>query len=1033
LWLSCIFLAFALASTSIAGAVQSGTIDTYVGGGNGDGAAAIDATVDPRGLAAVGNPNAPDIYIAEGSANRVRRVDGDTGLIETIAGNGDSGYSGDGGQGQNASLFAPFDVAVDGAGTVYIADVLNHRIRRVGTDGRISTLAGNGQQAYTGEGNASQRALNQPFGVAVGPDGNVYIADLGNHRIRRVSPPGCVPPNCSISTVAGSGVAGLNGDGGPATAASLNGPSDVAFDGNGVMYIVDKNNHRIRRVANGIITTVAGGGASLGDGGPGTQAALNQPSQIDTDSNGNVYIADTGYRRIRMLQAGSLVISTVAGTGTAGSGGDGGSPTRADLMSPYGIAATTPGNFWIAQGTAWPTSQYNRVRRVTNSSVIQTVVGGGFGSGGAAYNAFVDPQGIEAVNAGGALPDLYFADAENHLVRYVDGRTGNIFTRAGTGAPGYTGDGGSAVNATLNLPTDVARDPNNAVVYVADSANNVIRRINTNGTITTVAGDGGFGYDGEGSARQARLAQPLGVDVDNAGVLYIADSSNHRIRKVVGDQMSTVAGNGQRAWSGDGGPATAAALRDPSDVVAAADGTLYIADAGSHRIRRVSASGIITTFAGIGLSGFAGDNGPATAARLYAPTFVSLDSGRNLYIADSTNKRVRRVDAVTQIIETVAGNGQAGAHGDGGLATAASFSEPSGVAVDPSGGHLFIATDGDYRVRHVDFGGAPAPTPTPIVSTASISGQVSYYTDNSVPVPGVAVGLTGPQPQIALTNTNGDYSATLLTGAWEIKPVKQGGRGVAVSSLDAARVLQVVAGMTSMNALQRLACDVTGDGSLSALDGTRILQFSAGSMPQLPAAQACGSDWMFFPRPEGAPNQSVVTPLLSSGGCRPGKIVLSPLTAAARNQDFDGVLLGDCTGNWTPSGAGALRLLAPSGITVHAGSPREARGERLRLPIYVQGAGAFNALDIEIAYDASALTLREVHPRYGAASAIFAVNTDQPDVIAVSLASAEPIDVSAVFILEFDGIDPRITGTAPRLLSAQVDEQRARVVTHGDL
>ena len=310
-----------------------GTIDTYVGGSNGDGEAGINATINPRGLAVAGNLSAPDIFVADSTNNRVRRVDGNTGLITTVAGNGVAGYAGDGNQGQNASLNLPFDVAVDGAGNVFIADTLNSRIRKVGTDGRISTFAGNGNQTYSGEGIATQVAVNQPYGVGVGPDGTVYVADTGNNRVRKVGPAGCSPSNCVISTVAGTGTLGSAGDGGPATRATLRNPNDVAIDSTGVMYIADSGNNRIRRVGlDGTITTVAGGGSSLSDGIPGTQAKLSMPSQVAVDSSGNVYVVDSNGKRVLKLAPGADSPTVL--------------PFK-DLKYPSSVAVDSKGNVYL--------------------------------------------------------------------------------------------------------------------------------------------------------------------------------------------------------------------------------------------------------------------------------------------------------------------------------------------------------------------------------------------------------------------------------------------------------------------------------------------------------------------------------------------------------------------------------------------------------------------------------------------------------------------------------------------------------------
>ena len=713
--LSGLALAFAFASNDTAHALARGTIATYVGGGVGDGAAAADASIDPHGVIAVGAANAPDLYIADGKQHRVRRVVGNSGLIETIAGNGTAGYAGDGGQARNAALAMPLDVARDAAGNLFISERDNNRIRKVTPGGVISTFAGNGNLSYSGDGGlATQAALYHPWGVAVGPDGYVYIADSGNNRIRKVGPPGCGPQSCIITTAVGNGVFGFAGDGGAAASATLRTPSDVAFDGAGNMLIADSANQRIRRVANGIINTIAGGGTvgptgGIGDGGPAVGAVLRFPAQVTVDGAGVVYITDTQQRRVRMVQNGT--ITTLAGTGTAGDGGDGGAAVNADMYPPYGVAIQA-GVVWIATTTDLAKSQHNRVRRVDGAHTIVSVVGGGLGDGGAAVDALVDPRGAAAVPGGGFLPDLYFADGNNNVVRYVDGSDGTIYVLAGTGEAGYSGDGGPATNARLRIPLDVAVD-RTGNVYIADTSNNAVRRVDGNGRITTVAGTGTRGFTGDGGpAAQAQLAGPNGVAVDAAGNLFIADFNNNRVRKVgLNGVINTVAGSGASGYGGDGGAATAASLRNPWDVVVASDGTLYIADTFNYRIRRVDPNGTISTYAGIGVSGFAGDGGAATQARIDTPSGLSLSDANKLYIADMNNERVRAVDAVTRVISTVAGTGQSGASGDGELATAASFSAPSGVAVTPNGSILFIAAADDARVRIVDFQGCAVVGP----------------------------------------------------------------------------------------------------------------------------------------------------------------------------------------------------------------------------------------------------------------------------------------------------------------------------------
>ena len=309
---------------------------------------------------------AGNLYIAEWNNHRIRKVNS-AGVISTVAGTGTAGFSGDGGAATSAQLNYPIGVALDGAGNLYIADRFNHRIRKVDAAGVISTVAGDGTQdndgfgGFGGDGGAATAArLNLPAGVAVDGSGNLYISDWGNHRIRKVDAEGV------ISTVAGSGrsgfgMGGYSGDGGVAVAARLNTPIGVAVDGSGNLYIADSNNYRIRKVdAAGVISSVAGTGRAdfSGDGGPATEAYLRGPTGVALDRAGNLYIADWGNHRIRKVDSAG-VISTVAGDGTRGAGGDGGPASAAQLNDPTGVALDRAGNLYIAD---WGNQ---RIRRLT--------------------------------------------------------------------------------------------------------------------------------------------------------------------------------------------------------------------------------------------------------------------------------------------------------------------------------------------------------------------------------------------------------------------------------------------------------------------------------------------------------------------------------------------------------------------------------------------------------------------------------------------------------------------------------------------
>ena len=669
---------------------------------DGDGGPAIRARLaGPGGVAVDGAGN---IYIADTENHRIRRVDG-SGNITTIAGTGERGYSGDGGPAIRARLAGPGGVAVDGAGNVYIADRENHRIRRVDASGIITTVAGNGEIGFSGDGGPAVGAwLHTPGGVAVDGAGNVYIADTENHRIRRVDGSG------TITTFAGTG-RGYGGDGVPAVAAWLRWPAGVAVDGAGNVYIADTWNHRIRRVdGSGIITTVAGTGewGSGGDGDPAVAARLNRPRDVAVDASGALYIADTWNHRIRRVDP-SGIITTVTGTGGWGFDGDGDPAVAARLNRPRDVAVDASGALYIAD--TWN----HRIRWVDPSGIITTIAGigesGYGGDGGPAVAASLwHPRGV-AVNTSG---NVYIADTWNHRIRRVDAG-GTITTIAGTGESGRGGDDGPAVQVQLDRPSDVAVD-GEGNLYIADTRNDRIRRVDLSGIITTAV---------------AEVSLPGGVAVDPSGALYIAGTWNHRIRRVdAGGTITTIAGTGERGFSGDGGPATEAVLELPEGVAVGGEGNLYIADTRNHRIRRVDPSGVITTVAGIGEGNDSGGAGPATEAALSRPRGVAADRLGNLYIADTGNHRIRRVDP-SGTLSTIAGTGVSGYGGDGGLAVEAQLNQPTGVAVDEAG-NVYVADTGNHRIRILTRLPPPPPAPTRLRATAASPFRVDLaWRDNS--------------------------------------------------------------------------------------------------------------------------------------------------------------------------------------------------------------------------------------------------------------------------------------------------------------
>jgi len=555
------------------------------------------------------------------------------GIIPRYAGLGL--YSGDGGPATAATLNQPYGVATDAAGDLFIADTFNNVVREVKPGGAITTVAGTSGFGPTGDGGpATAATLITPYGVAVDAAGDIFIADFGNNAVREVKPGGV------ITTVAGSGTPGRSGDGGPATTAMLRNPHGVAVDGSGDLFIADSGNDVVREVKpGGIITTVAGNGSYglTGDGGPAIAATLQYPTGLALDAAGDLFIADSINNVVREVKPGGI-ITTVAGIGLNNETGDGGPATAATLSQPNGVAVDGAGDLFIADTTT------GVVREVKPGGVISTAAGSHHaGDGGPATAASLDQPGGVAADAAG---DLFIADTRDDAIREV--RPGGIITTvAGTGTAGHSGDGGPATAATLDQPGGVAADAAGDL-FIADTFNNVVREVKPGGIITTVAGNGRFGSTGDGGpATAAELSGPSSLALDAAGDLFIADSFNDLVREVTpGGIITTVAGTGTAGYSGDGGPATAATLNDPVGIAVDGAGDLFIADDGNHVVREVKPGGFITTFAGNGASsGGEGevDGGPATAATLGNPAGLAVDAAGDLFILDAGTGAIREV------------------------------------------------------------------------------------------------------------------------------------------------------------------------------------------------------------------------------------------------------------------------------------------------------------------------------------------------------------------------------------------------------
>jgi len=1044
---------------------------------------------------------AGNLYISDLVNNQVRKVTVATGTITTVT--------------ANDGLSQPTGLAIDAVGNLYIGDSDHSRVVKVTAGGFVTTVAGIGTEGYSGDGGPAIAAqLDRIQGLAIDLAGNLYIADAGNGTVRKIDTQGV------ITTLAGTGVTGYSGDSGPATAAQLSSPQEIAVDRAGNVYVADSGNNRVRQITStGTISTIAGGACcnSTGDGGPALLGFV-VPTYLALDSAGNLYVTDRTHISVRLLtplatQPLLMVFSSHAGSFTAGQTGaytltvtnaayagstsgtvtlsevlpswltiasmqgtgwscSGTSCTRSDALAgglsypavtvTVNVASTPPsqvtnqatvsgggaimtgtkdftlisipaslsitkthaGNFMQGQinatyavtvsnqagatvtsgavtvtenvstglalismsGTGWSCSantctrsdalaggasypvltvtvevsasatalQVNSVTvsgggsasaNTTDPTVINSAsctfsispasatfgVAGGTGSvtvtapsecswtasttqtwlsvtrgapgsgngtvsftvaanGGAPRVGYLAIAGqtfavsqsagylINTIGGGQLVPataaqpgtsanlrwpqgvavdvagNIYFAGYVLNSVYKLD--TSGVLTRvAGTGIGGYSGDNGPALAAALWSPNGVATDASGDL-YIADYVNFRVRKVTSSGIITTVAGVGTDGDSGDnGPATSAQFSELGGLAVDSAGNLYIADTASHRVRKVAPNGIiTTVAGTGVAGYSGDNGPATSAQLNSPYAIIVDAGGNLFIADAQNNRIRKVSPGGVITTVAGAGGAGFSGDTGPAVSAQLNFPEGVALDSGGNLYIADTGNYRVREV-ATSGIITTVAGNGTNNFAGDNGPATSAEFSSITAVAVTPSG-DLIVSDPSDFRIRKICSGivttvaggsygnGGPAPSlglsyptsvardntgnlyvtdrdnsrvikiaPNGIVTTVAGTGSRGYSGDN-----GPAASAQLGEPEAAIVDGNGNLY------------IADSGNNVVRQIVASTGIITTVPISGGLNGPTALALDGAGNLYIGDSNNNRVRKMTAGGI-----------------------------------------------------------------------------------------------------------------------------------------------------------------------------------------------------------
>ena len=601
----------------------------------GDGGFPLNAALSPSLAVSLKAPG--ELLITDISNERIRYVTTDP-IIMTIAGTGNSAYAVDGGLAYLASFSTPTATATDTLNRIFVADTASQVIRRI-AGSTISLIAGTpGVAGQTGDGGSALSAkLNRPYGLAVKSNNDLLFTDISNSVIRVIT------SGLNINLVAGNYTRGFSGDGGLATSATLSYPRGVTVDSQNNIYFCDTGNARIRRIdaTTQIITTVAGNGVNAygGDGGSALLASFSTPTGITTDAANNLYVADTDNQCIRYINLSTNIVTTVAGRPRQrGYGGDKSFATFALLNSPSHIVfdPTSAYYYFADDGNA-------RIRYVNSATrIIFTAAGNGSpasaGDGGPAINAVFTNITSVATDTNN---NIFIADAVANNIRRIDPTNSTIYTYAGTSVGGFSGDGGLALNATISSPQTIAFDTLNNM-YFTDKNNQRVRRVNkATSTMETIAGTGVAGYNGDSiSSTAAQLNFPSALAIDSQGELYVGDNSNYRIRKInTNGYITTFAGCGIQGTPQPGDTLVSTTL-SPIDSLAIKNSTIYFTDTATSAVWQIINT--LEPLSAISTPAYLGDAAPISTAYFNNPTGLAVDNSGDLLICDTGNFRLRR-------------------------------------------------------------------------------------------------------------------------------------------------------------------------------------------------------------------------------------------------------------------------------------------------------------------------------------------------------------------------------------------------------
>ena len=714
------------------------------------------------------------------------------------------GWGSEDGPRDSARFKEPQGIARDSAGNLYVADTGNHVIRKIATDGTVSTLAGTAGASGSSDGIGAAARFLSPAAIAVDAGNTIYVADTGNSTIRKIA------ANGTVTTFAGSpGLTGTtNGTGGTARFAA---PGGLAVSSSGEIFVADTGNHAMRKVtAAGVVTTFAGTAGTSGFvDNTGTSARFNAPAGLAFDTSGILYVCDRDNNRIRKLTS-AAVVTTLAG-GSSLSGSSDGTGTAARFYNPAGIALDPSGHLLVTDKTNYT------IRKVTTAGVVTTIAGTarsvGFQDGTGPIARFNKPSAIVLDSSGTA----FIADTANQAIRSVS-TTAAVTTYAGR--YDYGNADGNGADARFWKPKGTAVD-GAGNIYVADSTNRTIRKITATGQVSTIAGlagGSGFYVDGNGSA--ARFYDPRGIALDGSGNVLVAESNG--IRKITSAGEVTTFGERSSAYnpvglafdsSGNlfvtdvgaagrtiykitqGGQRTtflspsALVLPNPftpSGLAIDSANNLYVVETANHLILRISPSGTVTTLAGtVGVSGSADGLGTSARFNFYHGsdgtmfTGIAVDAAGNVFVSDSQNQTIRQISPAGQVTTVGGTAGQAGILD--GIDQVARFHNPSGLALDAQG-NLIVATGGSHTIRR----GSPILEVPVITNVTSASGQVgvpfSYQINASEsPTAYSASGL--PDGLVCNVNTGFISGTPLLSGAFGVALSAQNSAGIGTAEL----------------------------------------------------------------------------------------------------------------------------------------------------------------------------------------------------------------------------------------------------------